>query len=393
LILVFSAAAISSPAKHRVKTVGLLETSMLLGNFSLDVDSSDYNSGRLRATLSFIPLSSRSLQDSQRQVEIEFVDSEVKLLGHSSIPSGLGLELQPVNPSDPQKYVIKNIPVKPVSALAPLMAASRGGIEIDQYAGIADIYNEALGGDPKPAYIQLEYEISGAIVSKEQMPDKYFNWFPMDKSTLRLPFNVTGATSIISRIGVETPRDLHSKVWQAGIQQLESSLQRTDARANKYILTPKEDKFILIGPESRVVLNGDYQRNLPGRVFFTLAIAMAGGIIGFFVGLFPSTWRALCQSIAITVGTIFSAFIAIVSSNKDIISVVSLRGQISLFDIFALLGLISLMGTAILVFKCKECSQTQGQWATKKNYQISTIAFTGFVSFILPLILFLFVHP
>jgi hypothetical protein len=389
LALFISSVALSKETNEKPKN-NATKTSLLLGDFNYKIDSSDYSSGKVKATLSFLPLSSQLEVDGKSQLEIEFTGNNIKLVGQNNIPDTIKLNLQPDNPSLPQKFLIRNIPTKTLSDLGPLVAASKGGIQIDQYAGIAEVYNQALKTEPKPAFIEMEYEISGALTRKEQIPDKYFSWFPVDKSLLAMPIKVKGATAIISQISVETPLDLYSHVKQSGIEQLDSNFKRAESQVNKYILTPGANKFIVINSENEVLITGNYERNFPGKVFLTWGVALIGGIIGLIVGFCSSSWKSLWQGIATIAGGSLIAFIATVAINKDFQSIVSLRGQISFFDIFLLLGLISLVGTSILMFQSKNSLLPP---LSQKKYLISTFVFSGVLSVIIPTLLAMFVHP
>jgi hypothetical protein len=236
----------------------------------------------------------------------------------------------------------------------------------------------------------MEYEISGALTRKEQIPDKYFSWFPIDKSLLAMPIKVKGATAIISQISVETPLDLYSHIKQSGIEQLDSNFKRAESQVNKYILTPGANKFIVINSENEVLITGNYERNFPGKVFLTWGVALIGGIIGLIVGFCSSSWKSLWQAIATIAGGSLIAFIATVAINKDFQSIISLRGQISFFDIFLLLGLISLVGTSILMFQSKNFLLPPH---IQKKYLISSFVFSGVLSVIVPTLLVMFVHP
>jgi len=384
LVLFISSVALSNEPNG--KSNNSSETSLLLGNFSLNINSSDYNSDKVKAILSFLPLSTKLEPNNKGQIAIEFGGNKVKLVEQNNEPDTVKINVATVDPSSPQlKYKIENIPIKIVEDLEVLTSASKRNVQIDQYDNIADIYNQALKTEPKPVFIEMEYEISDVLTKKEQIPERYFNWFPMDKSLLEMPIKVEGAISIVSQIEVETPTDLHTQVKQSGIEEMDFSLKRAEKQVNKYLLRPGLNKFILINSGSKVTITGNYERNLPGKAFLTAGIVIIGGCIGWLVGLFSSDWKSLWQGIGVIVGGSLLAFIAAIVVNRDFQSIISLRGQISFFDIFLLWSLLSLVVTAILMRK----SQVTPTPLSQKSVWV----FFVIVSCVMPILVAIFVHP
>jgi hypothetical protein len=384
LVLFISSAALSNEPNGKSNDSN--ETSLLLGNFSLNINSSDYNSDKVKAILSFLPLSTKLEPNNKGQIAIEFGGNKVKLVEQNNEPDTVKINVATVDPSSPQlKYKIENIPIKIVEDLEVLTSASKRNVQIDQYDNIADIYNQALKTEPKPVFIEMEYEISDVLTKKEQIPERYFNWFPMDKSLLEMPIKVEGAISIVSQIEVETPTDLHTQVKQSGIEEMDFSLKRAEKQVNKYLLRPGLNKFILINSGSKVTITGNYERNLPGKAFLTAGIVIIGGCIGWLVGLFSSDWKSLWQGIGVIVGGSLLAFIAAIVVNRDFQSIISLRGQISFFDIFLLWSLLSLVVTAILMRK----SQVTPTPLSQKSVWV----FFVIVSCVMPILVAIFVHP
>ncbi|MCA2797049.1 MULTISPECIES: hypothetical protein [unclassified Microcystis] len=386
IALVFFILSVALSNEPNGKSKNSSETSLLLGNFSLNINSSDYNSDKVKATLSFLPLSTKLEPNNKGQIAIEFGGNKVKLVEQNNEPDTVKVNVATVDPSSPQlKYKIENIPIKIVEDLEVLTSASKRNVQIDQYDNIADIYNQALKTEPKPVFIEMEYEISDVLTKKEQIPERYFNWFPMDKSLLEMPIKVEGAISIVSQIEVETPTDLHTQVKQSGIEEMDFSLKRAEKQVNKYLLRPGLNKFILINSGSKVTITGNYERNLPGKAFLTAGIVIIGGCIGWLVGLFSSDWKSLWQGIGVIVGGSLLAFIAAIVVNRDFQSIISLRGQISFFDIFLLWSLLSLVVTAILMRK----SQVTPTPLSQKSVWV----FFVIVSCVMPILVAIFVHP
>ncbi len=384
LVLLISSVTLSKQPNEKQNQFN--DQSLLLSEFSLNVNSSDYNADKVKATLSFYALSTKPKTDNKGEITLEFGGNKFNLVAQNNDPDTVKVDAHPVEASSRQKYQIKNIPLKTVSDLGLLLAAAKGGIQIDQYAGIADIYNQAIKTEPKPAFINIEYEISGILTRKEQIPNRYFNWYPIDKSLLEMPIKIDGATAILSQIEVETPKLLYSQVKQLGIEQIDSDLKRDKKQANKYLLTPESNKFIVINAGSTVNVTGNYERNLPGKAFLTWGITIVGGCIGFLIGFFSSEWKHLWQGIGGSVVSGFIGFIALIANNRDFQSIISLRGQISFFDIFLLLSLISLVGTATLFYVSKNKKVKKIKW-------YMALTFAVVFSLIIPIVIIIFVHP
>jgi hypothetical protein len=383
LILLISSIGLSQGAKVNPKISNY--PSLILSEFNFSVNSSDYNSDKVKARLSFYPLSTKQLENSKGQITIDFGGNKFKLIGQNNQPDTVKVDFVPVDPSSQLKYQVKNIPIKIVPDLRLLTAASKGGIQIDQYANIADIYNQALKNNPKPVSIDMEYEISGALTRREQVPNFYFNWFPADKASLAIPIKVDGATTIISEIEIDTPKDLYSQVQLSGIDQIDSKLERNEKQDFKFRMKPGKNKFIVINSGNKVNIAGNYERNLPGKLVVTWVVAIVGGFIGLGIGYLSADRKSLVLSIVGSIVTSLS-FFAIIATNKDFQSIVSLRGQISFFDIFLLLGSSSLIGTAILMQRCKVNSY-------KKKDIVFVSIWGGLFSLVIPFLLFTFVHP
>jgi hypothetical protein len=385
LVLLISSIGLSQEVKVNSKISN--DSSLILSEFNFSVNSSDYNSDKVKATLSFYPLSTKPLANSKGQIVIDFGGNKFKLLGQNNLPDTVKVDFIPVDPTSQLiKYQVTNIPTKTVPDLRLLTAASKRGIQIDRYDNIADIYNHALKNDPKPVFINMEYEISDALTRKEQIPNFYFNWFPADKTLLEIPIKVDGATAIISQIEIDTPKDLHSHVQLSGIEQINLKLERNEKQDYKFRMKPGKNKFIVINSGNKVNLTGDYERHLPGKLVLTLVVAIVGGCIGLAIGYFSPDRRSLALTIAGIMGSSFLSFFAIIATNKDFQSIISIRGQISFFDVFLLLGSLSLIGTAILMQQCKINSYKS------KNIIFVSLYF-GLFSIVIPVILLIFAHP
>jgi hypothetical protein len=359
-------------------------SSLLLGEFSININSSSYSSDKVKAMLSFFPITKKALANNEENFSIQF-GNEAKLITNSS-----KVEVKPIDPSSPIKYDIKNMQSKKIRGLDPLIAASKGGVQIDRYDGINDVYKEAIYGKPKAEFVEIEYEVSNAITKKDQIPDKHFNWFPMDTYSLKMPIKIEGATAILKKITIDTPADLYSKVVQSGISGINSELKRDESQMNKYTLIPEKNKFILVNPGTEVVIDGTYERSFPGKIFYTYGILMIGEIIAVGIGWFSPQWKSLWIWMGALVSGII-AFVALLFSNKALQSILSERGQLSLFDIFFVLTIFSSICISVLAFKYKEMkkSKTRGE-------QIGKALVAGFILLLpcmIPFFTMIFIHP
>jgi hypothetical protein len=358
--------------------------SLLLGEFSININSSSYNSDKVKATLGFFPITRKASANNEESFFIQF-GNEAKLITNSS-----KVDVKAVDPSSPIKYGIKNIQSKKIRGLDPLIAATKSAAQIDQYAGINDVYKEAIYGGIKAEFVEMEYEVSNAIIKKDQIPDKHFNWFPMDIYRLKMPIKIEGATAIFKKITIDTPVDLYSKVTQSGISGINSELKRDENQMNKYTLIPEKNKFILVNSGTELVIDGTYERSFPGKILYTYGILIIGEIIAVGIGWFSPEWKSLWMWMGALVSVIIT-FVALLFSNKALQSILSERGQLSLFDIFFALTIFSSICISVLAFKYKRMKK-----AKTRGEKIEKAMVAGFILLLpcmIPFFTMIFIHP
>lgn len=382
LTLLISSVAIAKEPNASLSKPG--NNSLLLGEFSININSSGYNSDKVKATLGFFPVTRKASANNEENFFIQF-SNEAKLITNSS-----KIDVKATDPSSPMKYSIKNIKSKKIRGLDPLIAAAKGGIHIDQYAGINDVYKEAVYGEPKPEFIEMEYEVSNTMIRKDQIPDKHFNWFPMDTYSLKMPIKIEGATAIFKKITIDTPADLYSKVTQSGISGINSELKRDENQMSKYTLIAEKNKYILVNPGTEIVIDGTYERGLPGKLFYTYGILIVGEIIAVGIGWFSPQWKSLWIWMVAQVPIII-AVVALLFTNKALQSILSDRGQLSLFDIFFVLTILSSLCISVLTFKYKGMKK-----ANTRGEQIGKTLMAVFILLLpcmIPFITMIFIHP